>query len=849
MPKGFNADDIRKLWKDINEQQQMLLDTLAEEESSISKIFDIRSRQHSAELKYQDELRKLQNMQAAFSSKQEEALANNLKIHKGTFNAIKKQIDAQKKLVKNAERRLKVNQAIVSTFKTMGTLLTGSFDGIKEFLMASDESIKSINLELGLSGERAATLRDNFEDSAGFAARLGASVADLANIQRQFANETGRARALSEDSLEAITLIGKGTGLNIELAAQLAGQFELMGLNARSTADYVQSVVETTERMGVNTTKVLKNVSANFKTLQKFTFQQGVRGFAQMAGYAEKFKVDMAAMLDSAERARTLEGAVELAAELQVMGGEFAKSDPFEVLFLSRNDPAKFTEKINQMTKGMATFRKTADGTFETFISPADIDRLNKVGEALGMDTGQLVEQARRMAEIQRMRQQMLSTDLGAEQREIVEGLAQFQTDTGKFVVDIAGTTKDIANLTKNDVRVLEAQKATLEERALASQTFDQVLQNTITELKASLLPLLQGINSVLATIRPYVTSFGDWVGDLSKGNKEWLKVGGMLMGGALLWKSVASPIVSGLGGLFKSGAVKTATSVASTQTITGGAARGAAGGGGLGGLATGAGVGLAGLGVGGGIAIAAKGISSLADAMKDLDPKQAEALSSIVTSISILTGVAALAAVGITAFGAGSAAAAPGLLAFGGAIALVGAGIGVASAGIGFMAEGMGNLLSNADPAIIMKMAAGMTSLASASILFANPLSMIGLASMAGSVLTMSKAGLGMEQVGNAFENISVVLQGSSSQLKEIQNVIQTIAATEIGNNSAISKLSNILSSPLKVEFADKEVGLVAKIDLNIDGQRAFEQLNIARKVEIKQIDYQNGKAAPRAT
>ncbi|GAH11169.1 unnamed protein product, partial [marine sediment metagenome] len=133
---------------------------------------------------------------------------------------------------------------------------------------------------------------------------------------------------------------------------------------------------------------------------------------------------DMGQMLDSAEKARTLKGAVELAAQLQVMGGEFAKSDPFELLFLSRNDPAAYTQKINEMTQGIVTWKKNADGGFEKFISPADRDRLEAVGKALGMQSGQLIEQSLRMADITKMRRQMVGIGANKEQMDLVEGMA-----------------------------------------------------------------------------------------------------------------------------------------------------------------------------------------------------------------------------------------------------------------------------------------------------------------------------------------------------------------------------------------------------------------------------------------
>ena len=69
------------------------------------------------------------------------------------------------------------------------------------------------------------------------------------------------------------------------------------------------------------------------------------------------------------------------------MGGEFAKTDPFEILFLSRNDPAKMQEKLADMTKGLVSFRKMSDGTFEKLTKKEALSRqrtLEKLDRSLG---------------------------------------------------------------------------------------------------------------------------------------------------------------------------------------------------------------------------------------------------------------------------------------------------------------------------------------------------------------------------------------------------------------------------------------------------------------------------------
>lgn len=843
-PNKKGIRDIENEYKEANKQAERLQQLQELELNGLEKIFGFREKILNSQSKYALEQEKLKNMVQGFQKLQQSGAV----FEKRTVDAMKKRVSAQQQSVKVAQKQLALQQALQKSATDFLRISGNATKSMWRFLMDSDKAIKSTALELGLSGERSEQFRSNIEAAASHAARLGASVEDLTKAASTYAAETGRVKNLTEATYDAITKIGKGTDLGIEQAAHLAGQYDLMGVNATKAAQQVQDIVDTTERMGVNTGKVLKKVNENFKRLQKYTFQQGVKGFAEMAAYAEKFKVDMNETLNAADKARTLEGAVELASQLQVMGGEFAKSDPFELLFLSRNDPAAFTKKINEMTKGVVTFKKQADGTIEKFIAPQDIDRLNAVGQALGMQSGELVEQALRMADIQKMRQQMMGSGLNTKQMELVEGIAEM-SDNGTFTVKVGNEVKAISDLTTNDIKALETQKKSLEERAKASQTVEDAFRNTIMELKTSLLPILKTINGVLEKVRPVVDKFLNWFDGLDGFWQAGMAVvAGLTLASASLLKAFLQAkfmnSIGGVGGGLGKGA---GSAMSGSQMLGGGKGAMAAGkGAGLSGLGKGAGVGLAAVGVGGGVAIAAKGIGSLAESLSKLDEKQLATLEKI--SLGLGIALPAMAA-GMVLVGKAAEASVVGIGILTLAVLGIGAGIGMATAGIGAMAEGLSTLMDTANPTDLLKMAGGMTALAGASVLFANPLSMVGLAGMSASVLAMAKAGPGMDQVGSAFEKIGVVLQGSSSQLKEVKDTIQAISSTEVGSNSAIANLANLLSKPLKVEFADKEVGFVARIDVNMDGQKMFDTMNIARKVEIKQIMYKEGRSAPRRT
>lgn len=704
-----------------------------------------------------------------------------------------------------------------------------------QYLQQSDKIIRQTILNLGLSGTKAELMRSSFEQSAGFVARLGGNLEDVQTIMTGFADETGRARVLSAEMVKDIAMIGKGTGLGIEQATRLAAQFELMGFDAKSTMDYVQGVVDTTERMGVNTTKVLKNVNENFRRLNTYTFQQGVKGFAQMASYAEKFRIDINQALNAADVARSLEGAIDLAAQLQIMGGEFAKTDPFEMLFLSRNDPAKFTEKIADMTKGVVSFRKMADGTFEKFISPADRDRLAAVAKSMGMEASELTQIAERQAEIQKMRQQMAGMGISNAEKELIEGAAVFNKQTGRFEVMLAGRMKDVSTLTKEQANSFAKETKSLEARALEAQTFEDAFKATINELKSALLPILKAVNGVLTAIRPTVIKLTEF---FTQGPAAWAKVAGLFLSVGVLWKGILEPFMQKMGAATIGkmatkvrGGPATPTGMGGGQ-MSGSQMLGAGKGAGKAMAGAGAGVGMAAVGIGAGIGAAAAGISLLANAMNKLDEKQADILKDVVKTIGwfVVGGIGV--AAGLMAISVGMGAAAGPLLAFGGAVTLIGAGIGIAAAGIGFMGMGLAKLVESSKGAgtEMPKVALGIAGIA-ASMSMAT-LALPGAIGMSLALKSIGKRAPELVQVGAAFKEIRTTLSGTKNDFIAVQNAVESISKMNIKGGGALTDLANMLKKPLKVEFADKRVQMVNDITLNIDGNKFMQKaynVNIA--------------------
>jgi translation initiation factor 2 beta subunit (eIF-2beta)/eIF-5 len=752
---------------------------------------------------------------------------------KDLINKQQTEIKNEKEINAQLKKQKDNRQLIVNTAKDA---IRVTKEGLK-FLMEQDKIIKQTILNLGMSGTKADLMRGSFEKSAGFVASLGGTLEDVQKIMEGYADETGRARVLSAQMVQDIEAIGKGTGLGVEQATKLGAQFEYMGFDAKKTVDYVQGIVDTSERMGVNTTKVLKNLNDNFKKLNTFTFTKGSKAMAEMAMNAEKMHVDMADALNVAEATRGLENIIELTANLQVMGGKFAELDPYKALYMSRNEPEKWTEEISKMTRGIYTFKKMTDGTFEKFISPVDADRLRNVAKSLGISADKLFEIGQRRLELDSMNKDMANMGLTEKEKELVQGAAIFNAKSAKFQVMLAGEMRDISSLTADQAKSFAKEQVLLKDRAKEALTFDEAFKATINELKSALLPLLRNINDALKYMRVHIL---DPITKLSHSLGPWLTGAGLITA-AVMWKGVTTGLehviqkwVSGGAGMGRS-AVGAASEGGTAERVIGGGKRGA----GKGMLKGGAGIGAAALGIGAGIGLAAVGISKLADSMSKLDKTQIWALPVTVLALAAAFAVFTPA---IIAVGTAGEVSAIGLLALGAAVVGIGFGINLAGKGIGKMAEGLGTMFekSKGSGKDMLMIAGGIAGIAAALALF--NFSGLGLAAFAGVMGIITVASLATANVANSFAKMGIAMKGTKEDWIAVEQAITSIGKANFKGGGALTELANMLKNPLKVQFADKEVALNTYVTLDVNGTKFLEAVGATAHVQNNQSRAKSG-------
>jgi len=799
-----NTRDLIKLQQELNELQK-------ESEGVLSRIFYNEEKRknlaidiENAEVKYQKLRQYYQNNSKYLTKKKREEL--------------KKEITSDKERVEVLKKQNKLLDKQVSLISTIGNISKSYIIDSYTYLNDLDSVIKTLNLSMGLSSVRTEILRNNFSDTLKYSSLLGSSAKELAESYSIYTNETGRATLLSERALKTITQISKGTGIGAQNAGLLAAKYELVGVSVENSLNYIQGIVDTSERMGVNLSKVMKNLNENFFAAQKFNFRTGVQGIADMAMNSAKFNQDMLGVFNAADKARSLEGVVEMAAKLQVLGGQFANSNPFEMLFESRNDPDKFAKSLTSMLSGLATYNKEL-GQFQ--ITALDRDRLRLFADATGQSYDDLIKQALRLGEVNKINQQTSKLGFSKADRELISSFARMG-DKGTFEIQVGSSMIKLSDLTQQSIQALKQEQISLEKRAELTQTFDQSLKIFKEQFKLALLPLLEFSNKY---ILPMMININKFISEGDGVATKLLSAAGIITGAvfglkALSWLKNLS-LDKMFGGTGANNLLNPKALLAKSAGI--------------------AAFGVAAAGAGAGIMMASKGISTLVDSLSNLDENKIDHVKEIFNQLLIGGGILSGIILGAGALSAALPIASVGMLAFGGAITLAGIGIAAASNGLSSLVDSIGSL--NKDSVDnIGNLAWNLTKLNASLFSYANIGTTAGMLSVKTFVNSLSANDF--SGLDSTLNNLKSVLTTDTSQIEKVLNMIQKINSVELLKSNPISELKELLSKPLKVEFDQKDINLVVNLDAIFDSERITKK--ISKKIPILLSDYSNGSSSP---
>lgn len=422
----------------------------------------------------------------------------------------------------------KAMASLIGRMVPVAGVLGSIFSEIKDFFInyydKLDKAARALSVDVGMTSEQMMTLRHQAALTAVHTQAMGVHIADMLVGQKAYNDALGRSVVLSSKMMADMTEIALGTDLGADGAGRMAASFEAFGYNMTDVKDLVETTFITNQKLGLNSSKVLKNIEGSLKTAQKYSFKDGAKNLAQMAQTATSVKMSMESVFGLSEKLFELEGAVELSAQLQVLGGSFAAlGDPMQLIYQARNDMEGLQKSLVEATKGVAMFDK-ASGEFK--IPAAELHRLRKVAEATGISIDEMTESALTLARQEKALSQVKNLfQFDKEQQESIKNLAQLNKGTGKFEILVGDNMVLLENLSPDNLKKAIGEQNRLADAAAQRLTFFDKMKNLFEILKAGFAPIMDKVIAALdrTHFAENLTKAMESVGNV---------IGGMLEGG-----------------------------------------------------------------------------------------------------------------------------------------------------------------------------------------------------------------------------------------------------------------------------------------------------------------------------
>jgi hypothetical protein len=459
---------------------------------------------------------KINNLKASINNLSGQAkidAQNELDIEEEKLEILKKQnklMGKQVEMYKSAAKEVNVmaltlGKAGKAAYGLAGTIsnLPGKIQsaiGSLQGLFEMDKAIKQSALSMGVLSKEGVGFRKNIIQAYDSTSMIGGNIKELSKLQASYSESLGRNVVLTKEGLKGLYEMSVVTGLGAEGSSQMAADMELQGYSAERTAEFTEETLNASHKMGLNATKVMKNVAGNLKLMDKYRFKEGAKGLAKMAQLVTKLGVDMNSVSGMADKLWNIEGAVEMSAQLNVMGGAWAQmADPFHLMYMARNDMKGLTEEIARASQESISFNE-ATGEFD--LSAEGMHRLKIIAEQTGMEYQDLVTMGKNMAKFDKIKTQVgFSIGGSDEDKAMLDYISSksMLNKNGEASIMINGEPKLLKTLSAQDKQIIQSQMAqqeSMKERAEQARSFDEQFSYAIDNLKVALLPMIEAFNA-----------------------------------------------------------------------------------------------------------------------------------------------------------------------------------------------------------------------------------------------------------------------------------------------------------------------------------------------------------------
>ena len=445
---------------------------------------------------------------------------------------------------------------VVGSFFSLINPIAMIKSGLTELQKFDEMGVKTsrqIGLNYGSSVAYTGTLIRRTKD---LAAVYGVTSEAIGQIQENLSKATGKAIMFNDAQAEIAVAANRTIGESA--MSQFYEEYQKFGGSVQGAMDLAIDSYTQATRMGLSAQEYSAKVAQNIKMANQYKFADGVNGIMKMTALSEKLGFNLQSMGSVIEKFNSIQGSIESSANLQMLGGMGAAygSNPMTMLYESLNDPEALTKRMTDIFGSLGTFN-TKTGMSE--LTGYNMALIKEQAKAMGMNPEEAVQIAKSSAKVKFVDQQAggALSHLSEEQKAFVENKAQYDTKTGQFTItDVSGKTKEISQMTPEEVMALQKQESMTDREAFmsgaqqivsVSERIEGIQAMIGAQLAETLFPMLDGFKSLISKLVPTITNLVANGISVSVGLLKMLVSGIRILVNPRFWTGLAKVLIQGI--------------------------------------------------------------------------------------------------------------------------------------------------------------------------------------------------------------------------------------------------------------------------------------------------------------
>ena len=261
-----------------------------------------------------------------------------------------------------------------------------------EQLKQESELLSEINTKTGISGKLSQGLRDDMINAQVQASRYGITLSQIGEFYTELSDKSGKFSLINRKTIEEAAPVAASLGMSMSDLAGTISEFENIGIGAQEAIKTVGKAATGAVSLGLNAKTIATQMSASIKDLNSYGFQNGIKGLERMVQKSVEFKLSMSSVLKIADEVMDADKAINLAANLQVLGGAIGSfGDPLKMMYEATNNVEGLQDSLIGAASSLATYNQE-QGRFE--VTGVNLRRAKAMADALGMSIGDLTKTA-----------------------------------------------------------------------------------------------------------------------------------------------------------------------------------------------------------------------------------------------------------------------------------------------------------------------------------------------------------------------------------------------------------------------------------------------------------------------